>query len=64
DNLKELLDTAVEAIAVDDHQKLFKIVRQVCNGVASDKVSSDVFYNSRSNTLVSTVIPLSARTKS
>ena len=64
DDLKALLDTAVDAIAVDDHQKLFKVVRQVCNGVASDKASSDVFYNSRSNNASSTVVPLAARTKS
>ena len=28
-DLKALLDTAADAIAVDDHQKLFKVVRQV-----------------------------------
>ena len=64
DNLEALLDAAVDAIAVDDHQKLFKLVRQVCNGVASNKTSSDVFYNSRSIRAASTVIPLSTRTKS
>ena len=64
DDLKALLDTALDAIAVDDHQKLFNIVREVCNGVASDKTSSDVFYNGLSNRAASTVIPLSARPKS
>ncbi len=64
DYSKALLDAAVDAIAVDDHKKLFEIVRQVCNGVASDKTSSDVFYNSRSIRAASTVIPLSTRTKS
>jgi FlaA1/EpsC-like NDP-sugar epimerase len=64
DDLAGLLKRALDAIGVDDHQKLFKMVRQVCNGVASDKTSSDVFYNSRSNRAASTVIPLSARTKS
>ena len=37
EGLKALLHTTIDAIAVDDHQKLFKIIRQVCNGVASDK---------------------------
>ena len=64
DDLKALLDTALDAIAVDDHQKLFKIVRQVCNGVASDKTSSDAFYNSRRAGTVNTVMPLVTRTKS
>ena len=63
DNLRKLLDITAQAIALDDHQKLFKIVRQVCNGVATDKTSSDVFFNSRSNRAASTVIPLSARKK-
>ena len=64
DNLRTLLDTALDAIAVADHQKLFKIVRQVCNGVSTNKTSSDVFYNSSRNRAASTVIPLSTRTKS
>jgi FlaA1/EpsC-like NDP-sugar epimerase len=64
DDLKALLDTALNAIVVDDHQKLFNIVRQVCKGVASDKKSSDVFYRSRSIRTASTVIPLSMRKKS
>jgi FlaA1/EpsC-like NDP-sugar epimerase len=64
DNLKALLDTAFDAIAVDDHQKLFKIVRQVCKGVTSDKTSSDVFYNNLSTRAASTVISLSTHTKS
>ena len=63
DNLRKLLDITAQAIALDDHQKLFKIVRQVCNGVATDKTSSDVFFNSRSNRAASTVIPLSTRKK-
>ena len=63
-DLARLLKCALEAIAVDDHQKLFQTVRQVCGCVATDKTSSDLFYNSRSNRAASTVIPLSARTKS
>ncbi len=63
-NLKALLDSAVDAITVDDHQKLFKIVRQVCSGVASNNTSSGVFYNSRSNKATNTVVPLATRTKS
>ena len=63
-NLAGLLNRALDAIAVDDHQKLFNIVHQVCNGVASDKTSSDVFFNSRKNSATRTIIPLSARSKS
>ena len=43
DDLAALLKRALDAITADDHQKLFNIVRQVCNGVATDKTSSDVF---------------------
>lgn len=64
DDLAGLLKRALDAIAVDDHQKLFKTVRQVCSGVASDKTSSDVFFNTRSKRAESTIIPLSAHTKS
>ena len=64
DNLKVLLDTAVEAIALDDPQKLFKTVRQVCDRVVNDKTSSDVFFNSRETGAAKTVVPLSTRTKS
>ena len=63
-DLKALLDTVVDAVAVDDNQKLFKIVRKVCNGVASDKASSDVFYSGRSASTVNTVVPLATLTKS
>ena len=63
-DLAGLLKRALDAIAVDDHQKLFKMVRQVCNGVPSDKTSSDVFYNSRRASTVNTVVPLATRTKS
>ena len=59
-----LLNQAVDAIAANDHQRLFKIVRQVCSDVTSDKASSDVFYNSRRDSSVKTVVPLAARTKS
>ena len=59
-DLARLLKCALDAIAVDDHQKLFKVVRQVCNGVATDKTSSDLFYDSRSNKAASIVIPLCA----
>ena len=43
EDLAALLDDLLYAIVVDDHQKLFKTVRQVCNGVAIDDTSSDVF---------------------
>jgi len=64
DDLAGLLKRALDAITADDHQKLFNIVRQVCNGVASDKESSDVFFNSRRNSTANTVVPLATRTKS
>ena len=64
DNLKTLLDSAVEAIALDDPQKLFKTVRQVCDRVVNEKTSSDVFFNSRKTGTAKTVVPLSTRTKS
>ena len=63
-DLARLLKCALDAIAVDDNQKLLKAVREICNGVASDKTSSDVFFDSRSNKAASIVIPLSARAKS
>ena len=43
DNLAILLDAAAEAIAANNHQRLFNIVRQVCKDVATKSTSSDVF---------------------
>ena len=63
DDLKVVLDTAVDAIAVDDNKKLFEIVRRVCSGVVNDKTSNDVFYSSRSASTANTVVPLATRTK-
>ncbi len=64
DKLKVLLDTAVEAIKLDDPQKLFKTLRQVCDCVVNDKTSSDVFLNSSKTGTEKTVAPLSTQTKS
>jgi FlaA1/EpsC-like NDP-sugar epimerase len=60
-DLKVTLDAILDTISVNDHQKLFKIVRQICNGVANAKTSKDIFYNDHSNKVTNTVVPLAAR---
>ena len=42
--LTSLLDATVDAMASDNYQELFSIIRQVCKGVANEKTSSDVFF--------------------
>lgn len=44
-SLEKLLDDAINAISNNDHQRLVQIVRRVCDGVPSEKKSSDVFFN-------------------
>ena len=63
EDLAALLNDMLHAISVDDYGKLFKIVRHVCNAVASDKASSDVFYSSRSASTINTVVQLAKLTK-
>ena len=46
EELTLLIDATVDAMASDNYQELFSIIRQVCKGVANEKTSSDVF-NSR-----------------
>ena len=43
--LTSLLDATVDAMASDNYQELFSIIRQVCKGVANEKTSSDVFFS-------------------
>ena len=45
--LTKLLNDTIDAVASDDHEKLFRTIRQVSNGVANNKTSGDVFYNNR-----------------
>ena len=44
EELTLLLDATVDAMASDNYQELFSIIRQVCKGVANEKTSSDVFF--------------------
>ena len=43
DDMVILLDAASDAIAANNHQKLFNIIRQVCKHVATQNTSSDLF---------------------
>ncbi len=63
EDLAALLNDVLDAIAVNDHGKLFKIVRQVFNGVAHDVTSSDVFLSRRSDSSSNTVVPLAKRSR-
>ena len=49
------------AISLDDHKALVKIVREVCEGIPNEKVTSDAFVHSRKINSDGTVLPLRAR---
>ena len=64
EDLAALLNDMLHAISVDDYGKLFKIVRHVFKGIGHDVNSSDVFFSSQNISPSSTVVPLSASSKS
>ena len=58
-DLSVLLDEAANAIAFDDYQKLIDVVRAVCEGVANENSSNDVFFDSPVDYSDDIVVPLS-----
>ena len=63
EDLAALLGEVLDAIEVDDYEKLFKIVRQVFKGIGHDVTLSDVFFKGQNISVASTVLPLSVPAK-
>ena len=57
--LAGLLHQANDAINADDHQKLLKTIRQVCDNVGNKETTNDVFFSHHNESNTSTVISLS-----